>query len=321
MVPNRRCPIWGTPARFDNSEGRDGIYPDSPRAGGKYFISGTAAVITQRKYDDQIKARLTSMLIEQRRLGNKCPEISSETIETAKRRPNLSVHERADRLLEYIKEETVTIGKMIVLEYKLLKELAWSESIIKEEVHSLIDYIGERGWVAISQSNSSNLKLTVNGYAHLEAVETKKVDSSKAFVAMWFDDSMSVVWEQGIKPAIEAAGYEPVRIDKQEHIDKIDDRIIVEIKRSRFIVADFTQGKSGARGGVYYEAGYAHGLNIPVIFCCRKNALEHVHFDTQQYNHIVWEEENLTELKEALTNRIAAVIGDGPRKQLSSPST
>jgi hypothetical protein len=36
-------------------------------------------------------------------------------------------------------------------------------------------------------------------------------------------------------------------------------------------------------------------------------ALEQVHFDTRQYNHILWEEEN--ELKEALYNFICAIIG------------
>ena len=65
-------------------------------------------------------------------------------------------------------------------------------------------------------------------------------------------------------------------------------------------------------GGVYYEAGFAHGLDIPVIFCCRKDVLEKVHFDTRQYNHIVWEKPE--ELREKLANRIAAVIGDGPGK-------
>ena len=35
---------------------------------------------------------------------------------------------------------------------------------------------------------------------------------------------------------------------------------------------------------VYYEAGFAQGLNIEVIFTCRKDILEHMDFDTRQYN-------------------------------------
>ena len=118
---------------------------------------------------------------------------------------------------------------------------------------------------------------------------------------------MRDVWEHGFDPAIREAGYEPVRIDQKEHVNKIDDEIISEIRRSRFVVADFTHGHSGARGGVYYEAGFAHGLNIPVIFSCREDVLQRVHFDTRQYNHLVWK--TAQELRSKLVNRIAAVIG------------
>ncbi|MCW5608337.1 MAG: hypothetical protein KIT26_09815 [Nitrosomonas sp.] len=104
-----------------------------------------------------------------------------------------------------------------------------------------------------------------------------------------------------------------MRIDQKNHNNKIDDEIIAEIKRSRFVVADFTQGDSGARGGVYYEAGFAHGLNMPVIFTCRADALNNVHFDTRQYNHIVWE--NIDALRNQLAQRISATIGDGPKRK------
>ena len=72
---------------------------------------------------------------------------------------------------------------------------------------------------------------------------------------------------EGLRRGIEDAGYQALRIDKKEDVVKIDDEIISEIRRSRFLVADFTQGNDGARGGVYFEAGFALGLGIPVIFC------------------------------------------------------
>ncbi len=81
---------------------------------------------------------------------------------------------------------------------------------------------------------------------------------------MWLDSTMNDLWEKDIAPAITDAGYDPIRIDK------IDDAIITEIRRSQFIVADFTHGEKGTRGSVYYEAGFAHGLDLPVIFCVEK---------------------------------------------------
>jgi hypothetical protein len=68
------------------------------------------------------------------------------------------------------------------------------------------------------------------------------------------------------------------------------------------VVADFT----GHRGGVYFEAGYAQGRGIPVIWCCRKDDIEHAHFDTRQNNHVTWT--TPAELRELLKNRIAATL-------------
>ena len=76
------------------------------------------------------------------------------------------------------------------------------------------------------------------------------------------------------------------------------------------MVADFTQGEDGARGGVYFEAGFAQGLGIPVIYSCHKDSIDKLHFDTRQYAHIVWK--NSKELRVGLLNRIRARIVNGP---------
>ena len=152
----------------------------------------------------------------------------------------------------------------------------------------------------------------MEGYSYLAEIDHAVTDSAQAFVAMWFGKSMDEVWRKGLQPAIRDAGYEALRIDQKEHLNKVDDEIIAEIRRSRFLVADFTQGETGPRGGVYYEAGFAHGLNIPVVFTCRKDALEKIHFDTRQYPHIVWKTPE--ELRDSLAERISAVLGDGPLK-------
>ena len=152
----------------------------------------------------------------------------------------------------------------------------------------------------------------MNGYKHLEKLKKDRTDSDQAFVAMWFDDAMSDAWENGFEPAIVDAGYKPMRIDRKEHINKIDDEIIAEIRRSRFVVADFTSEPKQPRGGVYYEAGFAHGLNIPVIYTCREDCLEDVHFDTRQFNHLT--SNTPDDLRTDLAKRISAVLGDGPHR-------
>lgn len=150
---------------------------------------------------------------------------------------------------------------------------------------------------------SAIISIEINGWRKLS--ELKKsfgTDRKQAFVAMWFDETMDSFYRNGIKPAIEADGTKCIRIDLQEHNNKICDEIIAEIRRSNYLVADFT----GNRGGVYYEAGFAYGLGIPVIWTVRQDDLASVHFDTRQYNHIVYETEE--QLKERLLNRIKATI-------------
>jgi hypothetical protein len=126
---------------------------------------------------------------------------------------------------------------------------------------------------------------------------------------MWFGEVMKEAYAVGIERAILKSGYLAMRIDRKEHINRIDDEIIAEIRRSRFVVADFTS-ETGPRGGVYFEAGFAFGLNIPVIWTCREDKIDDVHFDTRQFNHLVWK--TPADLYEQLKNRIGAVIGDGP---------
>ena len=104
--------------------------------------------------------------------------------------------------------------------------------------------------------------MTVDGHNQIFE-QHSNLDIAQAFVAMWFDDSMDEVYEKGILPAIEKCGFKAKKIALDLAVDKIDDAIIAEIRRSRFLVADFTHGVKGARGGVYYEAGFAHGIGIP----------------------------------------------------------
>ena len=252
MNEEAHCLIWDTPAIDKSKGGHDVRLMDSPRAGGRYFITRSAIRCLPRA-NARVKARLTTWLVDQRRLDVECPEIDSNTITMAEEKKDLSVHDRANRLLQYIGDQTVEIGTPFVFtpeEMLTTAIAAWSESISENEVEYLLNYLDEQCWIASDEDHRHICTtLTVEGYARLAELEAANAESSKGFVAMWFDDSLKEAWEEGIKRGIEDAGYEAVRIDQQEHVNKIDDEIIAEIRRSRFVVADFTQGEKGARGG------------------------------------------------------------------------
>ena len=320
------CPIWGTPSIDKPNDGRDGRLLDSPRAGGDYFVSGTAIAVLEN-CDDRTKARLTSWLTEQRRLGNLCPSITTYTINEAKQRRAMPLSQRADSILRFLELHSTHIGATLSFRFygyfydEFIPDdldrvyfglISYSECVDRDELIFLLNYLNETGLIDYDDVHGEikTCTITVDGYAKLTELNEKNVDSSRAFVAMWFNECMTDAWQLGFRPAIDGTGFEPVRIDQTEHVNKIDDEIIAEIRRARFLVADFTHSDDGARGGVYYEAGFAHGLGIPVIFTCRSDVFANVHFDTRQYNHIVWDEP--ADLQTKLSRRIGAVIGDSP---------
>lgn len=161
-----------------------------------------------------------------------------------------------------------------------------------------------------SVSEFAQYGLTAQAWERVESLEQDSSKGEQAFVAMWFDPSMSGAYVNGFIPAIERSGYRPLRIDTKDHINKIDDEIVAEIRRSRFLIADFTCAPKSVRGGVYFEAGFAMGLGLPVIWTAQSTSLEDLHFDTRQYNHIVWDKPD--DLSRQLEQRIRAVLGAGP---------
>jgi len=146
------------------------------------------------------------------------------------------------------------------------------------------------------------LLLTPKGWERALELQRTQRDSNQAFVAMWFTKELGGVWEEGFRPALKSTGFDPYRVDRDQFNDKIDDHIVAEIRRSGLLVADFT----GHRAGVYFEAGFATGLGIPVIYTCRETDIKEVQFDTRQYNHIVWT--TAADLKSNLALRIAATL-------------
>ncbi len=163
---------------------------------------------------------------------------------------------------------------------------------------------GDNPWDCCTRS------LDLSAYMFVEAQERDVGQGRQGFVAMWFDKSLDAAYEQDFRSAMEAAGYEPYRVDQDQFLGKVDDRIIAAIRQSRFVVADFTCGSEGARGGVYFEAGFALGLNLPVIFTCHQDCFQDVHFDTDHINHLIWTDPG--DLRSKLQARLEATLGQGP---------
>lgn len=147
------------------------------------------------------------------------------------------------------------------------------------------------------------VSLTLNGWEEADRFQSKR-DSNIAFIAMSFDPEMIQIYNDWIGPAIRESGFESyIVLDQHTESDvTINDAILAGIKKAKFTIADFTYHKAG----VYFEAGYALGRGQKVIYTCRQDQIGTAHFDTRNYQHLVWKDG--PDLKQKLMDKIEVFI-------------
>ena len=227
--------------------------------------------------------------------------------------PGDSIYEDIWAIDDVVKKATETSEDLFNLDSNVLSKCkrvlpflsaSWCQD--QTELHYIIfKYLMGHKRYIVQGDRSGSIMITPAGWDYISTISQTTLNTREAFVAMWFDVGLNAIWASGISVGIAEAGYIPVRIDKHEHNNKIDDEIIAAIRRARFLVADFT----GQRGGVYFEAGLATGLGKPVVWLCKRSELKDVHFDTRQYNFILWDLEHPNKLANDIQNRIEATIG------------
>jgi hypothetical protein len=155
--------------------------------------------------------------------------------------------------------------------------------------------------------SSIGFQLTMNGWARYQELKKVSSQSRTAFMAMKFGDSiLDDVVEHCFKPAVLRAGFELRKLTDQQPAGLIDDQIRAALISGRFVIADLTHGSHGA----YWEAGYAEGLGLPVIYTCQKRAWEETktHFDTNHMVTIIWDETEVSRAESALLATIRATF-------------
>jgi hypothetical protein len=219
--------------------------------------------------------------------------------------PPKTLSEKLDKLITYLGYQSEKSGNYLVsIKPETDFPLSYAKNPNDFKFHQ--QYLREQKLI---DNHAEGNYLTFAGWKRYEELQRNPSKTSQAFVAMWFGqpdrvEGMKSIFDNGIKKAFTEADtspkFTPIRIDLIEHNDPIDQKILVEIRRSRFVIADLT----GNRGGVYFEAGYALSLGIPVIWMCEKGTK--VHFDVGQFSRIEWENEN--DLYEKLKRRIEGSI-------------
>lgn len=273
---------------------------------GEFTITRTAKSVAQTR---DIGAKLTCWIRDRNEGGSDKPEISTHNLNDIENSlPDYSPVQKQLLFLRNIERKSPYPGYSVQLVPEFDYPLAWADC--EDELFYYVKALIERNLIKRTGTHLDKerplllaVEITPSGWNYLDENLRKPAITDQVFVAMSFSESLQSIWENSIRPAILDAGYKPYRIDAEPHIDRIDSKIIAEIKNSRFLVADVT----GQKQGVYFEAGFALGLGLPVIWCVQKDDLKNVHFDTRQYNHVLWETGE--DLREKLYYLICAIIG------------
>ncbi|WP_157381516.1 hypothetical protein [Methylophilus sp. 5] len=292
------CFICKSPAQGASINGNDVC--NCPKCGNYKFSSTASAVLDNGNLTNRQRANISGWLRENQGLI-----ITSEHVGMLKSLQSPTVAERAFKILQAMGHKCQYMGAAVDPLSDEFIGVSWSVNY--DELAYLVNRFLDAEMQYIKFDFIDTASITPKGYAALEEAKQINADSQIGFCAMWFGSEVLPAWTEAILPAIVASGYEAKRIDTHDHNNRIDDEIIAMLRKSKFVVADFT----GQRGGVYFEAGFALGMGLPVIWTVRRDSLHDVHFDNRQYNFVVWEQDKLGAFKTSLQNRIEATLGRG----------
>lgn len=127
----------------------------------------------------------------------------------------------------------------------------------------------------------------------------------KAFVVMQFTQEFNELYTEVIQPTVEDFGIGCIRADDIYNSGSILDDITQSIIESAFVVADITPDNPN----VFYEVGYAHAINKPVILLSdnRRNKLP---FDVSGFRVILYDNSigGKTKVEERLRKHINNIL-------------
>ena len=264
MSDSSTCPVCNTTAKVLRREdaGND-IHWECQRCG-TFRVLGSAAGPLGRLKPEH-KAKLSGWTFEQNTLES-VPRLTRDVLARVMTRRFPSINERSDRLLLEALRGQTTLGAPFNINEPRFVAATYSRDT--HEVAFLLRMLSERGLMQTT-AIGGRCEVLPEGYVAADTLARSPGDSNKGFVAMSFSEQLEQAYRDGLQAGIHNAGYDPVRVDRVEHTNRIDDEIIAQIRTAFFVVADFTEH----RGGVYFEAGFALGLNLPVIWTCHKDAM------------------------------------------------
>lgn len=321
------CPICsgslnGLPADAPSMDGHYAFF-SCPRCG-DFGLTGTSEITLPAMLDgDQRRIAKLSYAVRRRQISEKWPKLTDEQCREIVEKGVLpSPAEQADNLIWWLGTHLPGPGEQVWVDANSHQGIIGSPT--PAGVYFVLQSLRDSGLIDGSLSREignpgkgGRITLTMAGWQRYEQLRLGGVAGTTAFMAMKFgEDELDRIVESYIRPAIRQTGFKLVVLSDNPKAGLIDDRLRVEIRACRFLIADLSHGNAGA----YWEAGYAEGLGKPVIYICEKKIFEDPatkpHFDTNHHLTVSWDTNNLDGFAADLKSTVRATIPEARQEDV-----
>jgi hypothetical protein len=272
-------------------------------------------VIERYRTRAQLAPRLSYHIRKMRRTAGETPPfVTEEFAEKFSSEPLPSVAEQADNLVKCLGDMTREKDptQWVSLKPEEIQELIARIGAYSEPSFWLIAQPGsytDWGFFQYLRGTLPSLRLTPGGWTRYEELQRQPSEARLAFMAMKYGEPiLERMLAKCFKPAVAKTGFQLQILTENAKAGLIDDRLRVEIRRARFLIADLTHQNAGA----YWEAGFAEGLGRPVIYTCEKSVFDDEktkpHFDTNHHLTVVWSESDMTKAEQELKSVVRATL-------------
>jgi hypothetical protein len=305
---------------FGDPENRPSGWAYNCQRCGQFSLADIAHARAETKLPSNPRlGAITSHIIRKMQRGRQPPRIDDKLLQTIWAEGKLpSPAQQADTLIQLIAERDSTPGQFVNFTAAELPGLIGTgdevETSGRHGLSFILDHLKNDGLVdnrsPLSPPEAIGLRLTFAGWRRLEDLQRNIAESTTAFMAMKFGRALTdTLYLSYLKPAVKQAGFDLRRLDERPQPGLIDQRMEVELRTAKFVVAELSYGNRGA----YWEAGFAHGLGKPVFYLCDGARFRRVgtHFDTNHHFTILWDAGNMTKAGDDLKTAIRfALPGD-----------
>lgn len=313
-MPTGPCPLCGCPAGVEDTDYEEWIVVNCPNCR-NYKISQTAL----NKLDAGRSKTVISHAAFKMGGAENAPIFDRDLVKKLLEEDHLPSHtDQADIFIAYIGKQLqydASPGGEIIVDPAISTAMLGVSK--PGDVWFIADELAEAGFLRVGRRtiregvtrDCLGVKMTFTGWDRYRDIEERGIVSRTAFMAMQYKDPVvDDMYETCFKPAVEATGFVLRRLDENRKTGVIDNHLRVEIRNSRFLLADLTHDNRGA----YWEAGLAEGLGRPVIYLCERSVFENEklrpHFDTNHCQTVVWEQNKKQAAEQGIKDMIRATL-------------